>query len=104
MKRIMVVEDDFQMKKDIESKLTRSWFNVTSDNPDLYLFDLWVGWIPMWDRLKALRSDTNALIIIFTWFSLDTYREKALKLWADGYLLKPIVPDDLISYIKNRLW
>ena len=103
MKKIYVIEDEIYLKEAIESKLTRNGFLVTSENPDLYLFDLWVDSVPRWDRLEALRESTNALIIVFTAYSLNEYKDKAMKLWADWFINKPIAPDDLISYIKTRL-
>ena len=70
--------------------------------PDVVLMDLIM---PGMDGIEAIRyiksSRPNTRIIVITSFAQDNKVFPAIKAGADGYLLKDILPTDLVSAIKS---
>ena len=104
MIKISIIEDDELLRKWICNRLIREWFEVTSENADLYILDLWVDGKARWEVLEALRKHTDSPIMILSWFGTKEYKERGLAMWADKYVFKPIMPTRLISEIKELLW
>lgn len=70
--------------------------------PDLILLDINMPDINGLDTLKLLRDhDVVSRIIIFTVSNYDEDVAKAIKFGADGYLLKDMEPEDLLSSIEQ---
>ena len=70
--------------------------------PDMILMDVKM---PIVDGVMATKSLTEVLpqikIVMLTTFDEDEYVKKALKVGAKGYLLKDMLPEDLIFAIKT---
>jgi DNA-binding NarL/FixJ family response regulator len=70
-------------------------------NPDVVLMDVRM---PELDGVQATRlivdSDSSARIIILTTFDLDEYVYAALRAGASGFLLKDVLPGELLSAIR----
>lgn len=70
--------------------------------PDIVLMDLVM---PGMDGIEAIRYiknlNLNTRIIVMTSFAQDNKVFPAIKAGAEGYLLKDIAPDDLVSAIKT---
>lgn len=71
-------------------------------DPDLILLDLNMNGMSGIDTLKAMRmADIYAKVLVFTVSDSHEDVVAALKAGADGYLLKDIEPEDLLSAIKK---
>lgn len=71
-------------------------------DPDLILLDLNMHGMSGIDTLKALRlADVYSRVLVFTVSDSHDDVVAALKAGADGYLLKDIEPEDLITSIKK---
>lgn len=72
--------------------------------PDIVLMDIVM---PVCDGLKGLHlikeKYPEVKVIILTFFDNDENIQKALKLGVDGYILKDIEPQDLITIIKGSM-
>lgn len=70
--------------------------------PDIILMDVKM---PITDGVKATtlltESYPNIKIIMLTTFDEDEYVKKAIKVGARGYLLKDMMPEDLVFAIKT---
>jgi two-component system, NarL family, response regulator DegU len=71
-------------------------------SPDMILMDVKM---PVIDGVKAAKSITESQpdikIVMLTTFDEDEYVKKALDVGAKGYLLKDMLPEDLIYAIKT---
>lgn len=71
-------------------------------DPDLILLDLNMHGMSGIDTLKAMRmADIFAKVLVFTVSDNHDDVVAALKAGADGYLLKDIEPEDLLTAIKK---
>lgn len=71
-------------------------------DPDLILLDLNMNGMNGIDTLKAMRvADIFAKVLVFTVSDNHDDVVAALKAGADGYLLKDIEPEELLSAIKK---
>ncbi len=72
--------------------------------PDLVLMDVKM---PVMDGVEAVRGllqEHPALkIIMLTTFNEDRYVQKALELGAKGYLLKDMLPEELLNAVESTL-
>lgn len=118
MKKILVIEDEPQMRRNVCTILTMEGFQVTSANngvegaaaartglPDLILCDVMMPELDGYGVLEELRRDpaTSGIPFIF----LTARGEKAdiragMNLGADDYLTKPIAAGDLLTAINAR--
>lgn len=114
--RILLIEDDVQISKNIEEFLKQNtfaidvaldwdiWFNLAkSSNPyDIIILDLMLpkkDWINICKDLRKL--DIKTPIIMLT--AKDTIDNKVewLDSWADDYLIKPFSLRELLSRINS---
>jgi len=121
MAKVMLVEDDHVMVDLLNTLLGIEGFEVVSLNnegeflqtvhqnrPDLILLDVnlhGVGNqdIDGFDLLRQIREDAgvNTAKVVMT--SGMDYEEKSKQRGADGFILKPYMPTDLISLIKELI-
>lgn len=110
MNKVCIIEDNNILVKNLTKKLIANGIEVVYENADLYLVDLSLEWKMSWDIIEKIRSESDAIILIYSWYNTIRYREKALTLWVDGYIDKITSPDCLMFDIKyilntyNRLW
>ena len=99
--KIHITEDDPLIHQYLKKKLLSKWYEVTEWQADLYLFDLGINNEPQWESLQELRKSTTGKILILSWYPKASHEGKALELWADWYIEKPVIPSDLIDKIRE---
>lgn len=118
-KRILVIEDDRNVRDNIDSLLSEEGYNVlaASDGeegmviaeneiPDLIICDIMMPRLSGYDVLNALSNKKETKKIPFIFLTAKAEKDdvrKGMNLGADDYLLKPFDADDLLSCISSRL-
>jgi DNA-binding response OmpR family regulator len=118
MKKILVIEDEPEMRRNLATILKLEKFNVVQaengragidlarkETPDLILCDVMMPEMDGHAVLKALREDSRLVTTPFIF--LTARGEKAdfrsgMDLGADDYLTKPVAKADLLSAIDAR--
>lgn len=119
MTSILLIEDEPQMRRNMETVLSMEGFRVVAaengrvgvelarrEKPDLVLCDVMMPELDGYGVLESLRKaeQTKATPFIF----LTAKGEKpdirlGMNLGADDYLTKPVAIDDLLAAIRSRL-
>jgi DNA-binding response OmpR family regulator len=114
MAKILLAEDDHTMVALLQTLLNMEGFEVTTadmdadvsalierDKPDVLLMDVHLGQQNGLDVVETIRNNEafKSLRIVMT-SGLDV-REECLRRGADEFLMKPFMPDDLISILRR---
>ena len=119
MKKILIVEDEPEMRRNIATLLRYYDFEpIEADNgrtgvalaqrekPDLILCDVMMPELDGHGVLQALQQDSDLALIPFIFLTAkgekDDYRS-GMNLGADDYLTKPVANADLVRAIEARL-
>ena len=118
-KRILVIEDNTDVRENIEEILALSGYKVaTATNgiegvkiakevcPDLVVCDIMMPGMDGYGVLYALNQDDNLATIpfIFLTAKVETEdRRKGMRMGADDYLTKPFDESDLLLTVENRI-
>jgi len=116
-KKILVVEDEEDMAMALKVRLKANGYDVVlasdsieaftvanKENPDLILLDIMIpveDGFAVAERLKQ-SVITHCIPIVFL-TGVQGAQEKAFKLGASGYLMKPYQPKELMQTIQNAL-
>ena len=119
MARILVIEDEMQVRDNIQEILELEDFEaITAENgrigiqmakaevPELIICDLMMPELDGYGVLTALRqySNTATIPLIFLTAKADrSALRKGMLLGADDYLTKPFTPSELLQAIATRL-
>lgn len=119
MKRILVIEDETQVRENIQQILEFSDFEVISaaegaaglnlakaNIPDLIICDIMMPGMDGYSVLKALRQEptTETIPVIFLTAKADRADlRQGMELGADDYLTKPFENSELVRAVKSRL-
>lgn len=119
MKKILVIEDQPQMRKNLTTILEMENFQVISaengrrgvemakaEAPDLVLCDVMMPELDGFAVLRALRESpsTATLPLIFLTAKGDKLDQRTgMNLGANDYLTKPVSREDLLAAIQTRL-
>jgi len=119
MTRILLIEDEPQMRKNMQLILKREGFEVVAASdgsegillakrelPDLILCDVMMPEVDGFGVLGALRAEraTETIPFIFLTAKGDKADVRSgMNLGADDYLTKPVAIDDLLAAITARL-
>ena len=119
MKRILVIEDEPEMRRNITTILRLEGFQpiaaengrvgaeiATKEKPDLVLCDVMMPELDGYGVIKALHNDPATMNIPFIFLTAKGERtdiRSGMNLGADDYLTKPIDKADLLRAIKTRL-
>jgi DNA-binding NarL/FixJ family response regulator len=119
MKRILVIEDEPEMRRNITTLLRHTEFvPLAAENgrkgvevarrekPDLILCDIMMPEMDGFGVLRALQEDEQLARIPFIFLTAKGEKEdlrSGMNLGADDYLTKPVGNADLVRAIKVRL-
>src|SRR5437899_11080007 len=77
-----------------------------ADLPSLVLMDASMPRLDGWDAVKMLKADprTRAIpVLMLTGHAYDEHRARATAVGADGFLAKPVLPDQLAREVRRAL-
>jgi chemosensory pili system protein ChpA (sensor histidine kinase/response regulator) len=116
---ILVVDDNLDAREMYAMYLQYEGFRVSeaqngqeavertrADLPSLVLMDASMPRLDGWDAVKQLKADprTSTIpVLMLTGHAYDEHREKAAAVGADGFLAKPILPDQLAREVRRFL-
>jgi DNA-binding NarL/FixJ family response regulator len=119
MKKILVIEDDSEMRRNIVTVLRLEQYQpIAAENghvgielakrekPDLILCDVMMPELDGYGVLKALQEDTNTALTPFIFLTAKGEKDdlrSGMNLGADDYLTKPVAQADLLKAIEVRL-
>ncbi len=112
--KLLMVDDEKIFASQVAKKLTRSWYEVdvlhfVNDlkalehfDYDLYLFDISLTDGSWFDMISFLRDKKkiDAPIIVVSGYSHVDHKVQWLDLWADDYISKPFLPEELEARIR----
>ncbi|HTL56694.1 MAG TPA: response regulator transcription factor [Candidatus Limnocylindrales bacterium] len=119
MKKILVIEDEPEMRRNITTLLRyRGYRPVAAENgrvgveaarreqPDLILCDVMMPELDGFEVLRALQAEPTLAVIPFIFLTAKGEKDdlrNGMELGADDYLTKPVGNDDLVRAIETRL-
>lgn len=119
MKRILVIEDEPEMRRNISALLRFHDYEpieaengrkglelARKDKPDLVLCDVMMPQLDGYGVLQALQQDASLALIPFLFLTAKGDKDdlrSGMNLGADDYLTKPVANADLVQAIEARL-
>jgi DNA-binding NarL/FixJ family response regulator len=119
MKRILVIEDEPEMRRNLATILRLEQFHpipaengrvgidlAAKENPDLILCDVMMPELDGYGVLQALREDARTVAIPFIFLTAKGEKpdiRAGMNLGADDYLTKPVPKLELLDAIRSRL-
>jgi Response regulator containing a CheY-like receiver domain and an HTH DNA-binding domain len=119
MKRILVIEDEPEMRRNLATILRLEQFHpiaaengrigvelASSENPDLILCDVMMPELDGYGVLQALRENSRTVAIPFIFLTAKGEKpdiRAGMNLGADDYLTKPVPKVELLEAIRTRL-
>ncbi|MCZ2127257.1 MAG: response regulator [Anaerolineales bacterium] len=116
MPKVLLAEDDFTMVSLLKTLLKMEGYEVVAldiaadviasvraEKPDLLLMDVHLfdqNGLDILDKLRKTK-DVSAVRVLMS--SGANIREECMNRGADGFLMKPYMPDELFSQIKTLL-
>jgi DNA-binding NarL/FixJ family response regulator len=116
MKKILVIEDESEMRRDLTTILRLENFNplpaengrvgvelAKEEKPDLILCDVMMPELDGYGVIDALRADAKTATIPLIFLTAKPEIRVGMNLGADDYLIKPVAIPDLLAAIHSRL-
>lgn len=119
MKRILVIEDEPEMRRNLTTILRMEKFLplaaengragievAKKERPDLILCDVMMPELDGYGVIAALRADPQTVTIPFVFLTAKGEKpdiRTGMNLGADDYLTKPVGKTDLLAAIRSRL-
>jgi two-component system response regulator MtrA len=115
MHRILIIEDDQALGRQIVTHLREAGFEptwvtdgreamqVSAEPFSLLILDLMLPGAHGLDVLKQLRSSSDLPVLILSARNDTTDKVRALGLGADDYLTKPFWPEELLARVRARI-
>ncbi len=117
MKKILVVDDEPDVLKVVSFRLEKAGYEVLAasngkialdlileNKPDLILLDLQMPVMDGYEVCRSIKGDDELKkipIILLTAKSASIVVDMVNKLEADGYLVKPFDPDELLKEVRK---
>jgi DNA-binding response OmpR family regulator len=116
MPKVMLIEDDPTMLSLLNTLMELEGYSaaklraaedylaeIQAENPDLILLDVNLSGADGIDLLEKLRADEVLKHTLVIMSSGMDYRDVCMEKGADGFILKPYMPDELIALTKQLL-
>ncbi len=119
MKRILVIEDEAEMRRNLATVLRLEQYQpvtaengrrgvelARAENPDLILCDVMMPELDGYGVLQKLREDPRLALIPFIFLTAKGEKDdlrSGMNLGADDYLTKPVAKAELLAAIEARL-
>jgi len=116
MPRIMLAEDDLTMVTLLKTLLDMEGYQVTAltidddifeavrkERPDVLLLDVHLpnaNGLDVLDQVRADDETKNLKVVMTSGLNLDV---ECMQHGANGFLLKPYMPDDLLNILKRNI-
>ena len=116
MKKVLLAEDDMTMVSLLTTLLKMEGFQVMAlspnadipaavlqEKPDVLLLDVHLSdqnGLDILDVIRRTKGTENARVVMS---SGSDVKEECLRRGADGFLMKPYMPDDLIMVLKQAI-
>lgn len=114
--KVLLAEDDVTMVSLLKTLLKMEGFDVVAlqadadvpaavlaENPDVLLLDVHLSHQSGFDIMDALRSSADTAGVRVVMSSGANVKEECMYHGANGFLMKPYMPDDLISILKQTI-
>ena len=114
--KILLAEDDITMVSLLKTLLKMEGFEVValqadadvpaavrSERPDVLLLDVHLSRQSGLEILDELRNSSDTKNVRVVMSSGASVKEECMRRGANGFLLKPFMPDDLISILKQTI-
>jgi len=117
--KVLLIEDDQSMLALLRTLLRFEGFEVThleseeeldeilgfirEENPALILLDVHLHQLNGFDLLHSIRKDQDMKNIRILMYSGIDFRSRCMAEGADGFILKPFMPEELILKIRKTL-
>jgi DNA-binding NarL/FixJ family response regulator len=119
MKKILVIEDEPEMRRNLTTILRLENFHALpaaggrigielakKEKPDLILCDVMMPELDGYGVIAALRADSETVTIPFIFLTAKGEKpdiRAGMNLGADDYLIKPVAKPDILAAIRSRL-
>ena len=114
--KVLLAEDDITMVSLLKTLLKMDGFEVVAlqadadvpaavrlERPDVLLLDVHLSRQSGLEILEELRGSADTKDVRVVMSSGASVKEECMRRGANGFLLKPFMPDDLISILKQTI-
>ena len=114
--RILVVDDEPQIRRSLQVNLERSGYAVEAvetgeaavvsfqnRHPDVMILDLLMPGMNGVDVVRLIRESSTVPIIVLSALGEESRKVEALELGADDYMTKPFGMEELLARIRSLL-
>ena len=115
-KRILVIEDDADIRTVVVARLTRAGYETIvaadgkdglrrfyGDRPDLVVLDIAMPVMDGWQVLERLREVSDVPVLILTAAIQERDKLRGLRSGADDYITKPFSGEELLARVEVAL-